>query len=242
MASIVSAHNLTKRFGAHTALDGVSFELSEGEIVGLLGLNGAGKSTTLSLLTGRLIPDNGSVFISGHNIESERRSAQAAFGFLPEGAPLFEDLSVETHLKTLSGLRQGISVDDVEKVISKFDLQVVRAKTIETLSKGYKRRVALAGAFLGSPKLLFLDEPTDGLDPFQKDKVLEGLSSNRSEQTLLISTHSLENVGAICDRIIILSAGKKVYDGTAEALYAEAADRSLKSAFRALIDTDGRSA
>lgn len=237
--TIVTASKLTKRYRAHTALDGVSFELHKGEIVGLLGLNGAGKSTTLSLLTGRLLPDEGSVSILGHDLSTDLRAAQACFGFLPEGAPLFEDLTVEAHLKTLAGLRIGISGDDVSSAIKRFNLENVRTKTIETLSKGYKRRTALAGAFLGNPEILFLDEPTDGLDPFQKDSVLESLASHRDEQTLLISTHSLEDVGAICDRIIVLSAGKKVFDDRTIALAARAPDGTLKTAFADLLETAG---
>lgn len=232
---IVTASKLTKRYRAHTALSDVSLDLHKGEIVGLLGLNGAGKSTTLSLLTGRLLPDEGRVSILGHDLSTDLRAAQACFGFLPEGAPLFEDLSVEAHLQTLAGLKPHTARTDIDQVIERFNLTEVRHKTIETLSKGYKRRTALAGAFLGDPHILFLDEPTDGLDPFQKDSVLESLSARRAEQTLLISTHSLEDVGAICDRIIVLRSGHKIYDDKTSTLAARAEDGSLKSAFASLL-------
>ena len=242
MADIVSIRHLSRNFGKLQALRNVSFDLKSGEIIGLLGLNGAGKSTTLSLLTGRLIPDEGSVTLNGIDALKNPVRARRQFGFLPEGAPLFEDLSINAHLHTLAGLADipgNCQKRVIGNVIKQFDLMDVRHRIIDTLSKGYRRRVALAGACLGNPPLLFLDEPTDGLDPFQKDRVLEQLRQARNSQTLLISTHSLEDVEAICDRVIILHKGALVFDGNTEDMKKVGKGDSLKSAFQALLEEAG---
>ncbi|WP_293611194.1 ABC transporter ATP-binding protein [Ponticaulis sp.] len=238
MSGIVSAQQVSKHFGSFKALDDVSFDLQTGEIVGLLGLNGAGKSTTLSLLTGRMIADTGQISIAGHDITEDRTDAQTQFGFLPEGAPLFEDLSVDQHIKTISGLRGVEGSDQIDLVLEQFELLDVRHKIIETLSKGFKRRVALAAAFLGAPPILFLDEPTDGLDPVQKDRVLAQLRNAREQRTLLISTHSLEDVDVICDRVIILNKGRKIFDAPVEELAPRGDALALKAAFNALIGAE----
>ena len=241
MTSVVSARNLTRYFGKHVALDSVSFELRSGEITALLGRNGAGKSTTLSLLTGRLEPDAGEIDILGKPASSDPVAARRQIGFLPEGAPLFEDLSVIAQLKTMAGLKSlsGASLSkSLEDVVGRFELDTVRKAPIETLSKGFRRRVALAGACLGNPPILILDEPTDGLDPFQKARVLEQLSAARKDQALLISTHSLEEVSEICDRVLILDAGKLIFDGSVAELAATAPDLSLDLAFKRLVENE----
>ena len=216
------------------ALTNVSFSLHTGEIVGLLGLNGAGKSTTLSLLTGRLAPDQGEIIINGVDALKDPVISRGHFGFLPEGAPLFEDLSVTAHLKTLAGLcglKGGLRTSAINTVLNQFELVAVRHQIIDTLSKGFRRRVALAGAFLNQPPVLFLDEPTDGLDPIQKDRVLNQLKAARKIQTLLISTHSLEDVDAICDRVLVLNQGRLVFAGTVEEMKYSGSGGGLKAAF-----------
>lgn len=242
MTSVLSARNLTKAFGRHKALKGVSFDLHAGEITALLGRNGAGKSTTLSLLTGRLIPDEGKVLILGEDCSDNPTASRKHFGFLPEGAPLFEDLTVQQFLQTMAGLRPLATSDQqasVEDMLGRFELKDVRHKDIEQLSKGFRRRVALAAACLGQPEILILDEPTDGLDTFQKDRVLAQLQSAKADQTLLISTHNLDDVADICDRVIVLNEGHLVFDGRVNELAAMAPKGSLADAFKALLTDEG---
>lgn len=241
MTCLVSARNLTKYYGNDVALDDVSFDLREGEITALLGRNGAGKSTTLSLLTGRLLPDAGHIEILGEPVSEDPAGLRRHIGFLAEGAPLFDDLTVTAQLSTVAGLR-GLSSHNqkaaLNAVIEQFELESVRQAQIDTLSKGFRRRVALAGACLGTPPILIMDEPTDGLDPFQKDRVLEQLRTSREGQALLISTHSLEEVSAICDRVLVLNAGRLLFDGSVTDLAATAPDLSLSQAFRQLIEAE----
>ncbi|MAP94062.1 MAG: multidrug ABC transporter ATP-binding protein [Ponticaulis sp.] len=245
MNSVVSARQLTKRYGRATALSSVSFELTSGQITGLLGLNGAGKSTLLSILTGRLIPDEGQVNYGELALANTPIACQSRFGFLPEGAPLFDDLTVEAHLRTIAGIRNlpaGQIPGDVDTALTRYELSGKRDTTIDTLSKGYRRRVALAAASLGKPDILYLDEPTDGLDPFQRDRVLDQLRASRGDQTLLISTHSLEEVEALCDRVLVLHDGRLVFDGTLSELIGSSSDGHIKQAFQALITSGERAA
>lgn len=244
MPSILRVSGLTKSYRDHLAITGVSFEINAGERVGLLGLNGAGKSTTLAIVTGRLIADEGSVSILGHDLPGDREDALTETGVLPEGAPLFLERTVLGHLQTVAGLLQVDKVqrpDAIAKVIDRFELSAHRNKRIETLSKGYRRRVALAGAFLNSPKLIVLDEPTDGLDPLQKDKVISDLVQIESDQALLVSTHALDDVERLCERVLILHAGKLAYDGPVEALKARSEKGDIGEAFRSVLsETSGR--
>jgi len=240
---IASVQNLTRSYGNVRGLRAVSFELHTGEIVGLLGLNGAGKSTALSLMTGRLTPDSGRIELFGGSLDAGNHELKHRFGFLPEGAPLFEDLSVRAQLATVSGLK-GLKGSGrksaIESVLKRFELTDMKARVIETLSKGYRRRVALACAFLGDPPLLLLDEPTDGLDPLQKDRVLAQLVKAKDHQTLLISTHSLEDVEAICDRVIVLHQGEVVFDGPTGEL--KSRSESLGQSFRDLLGVETQTA
>ena len=228
MTPILSVRGLSKTFSAKRALNDVSFDLYKGEIVALLGLNGAGKSTALSVLTGKLLADEGEVSFHESGI----------IGFLPEGAPLFEDLSVIEQIRTLAGLydlSRAERTEAIERVLTDFELSTVRKTAISALSKGFRRRVALAGAFLPKAPLLLLDEPTDGLDPAQRDRVLDQLRKSREDRTLLVSTHSLEDVAAICDRVLILTRGTLAFGGTLEALR-QSANGDLKQAFLTLAD------
>ncbi len=237
MTPILSVRNLSRAYGGKPALKDVSFDLHTGEIVGLLGLNGAGKSTALSLLSGKLLPDEGDILFLERDI-SAVQDLPNLLGFIPEGAPLFEDLTVRSHLETLAGL-YGLSKTDrrdaIEKTEHDFELTDVTRKQISSLSKGYKRRVALAGAFLCQPKLLLLDEPTDGLDPVQKTRMLTLLRQSRSERTMLISTHSLSDVAELCDRILILDRGELVFDGSHDALADKGGKAGIEGAFHALV-------
>lgn len=240
LTPILTVENLTRTYGAKPALDHVSFNLYPGDIVGLLGLNGAGKSTALSLLSGRLLADSGHIRFEGQDI-SNSDTRPNPIGYVPEGAPLFEDLTVQAQLQTLAGL-YGLDKKRrrpaIETMLERFELNDVRRKQISTLSKGYKRRVALAGAFVASPRLLFLDEPTDGLDPVQKGRMLSLLRDTGAEQTLLISTHSLDDVARLCDRVIILRGGKLVFDDTLKALAELGGDTGLHGGFLQLAGED----
>lgn len=237
MTPILSVRNLSRNYGWKPALRQVSFDLFEGEIVGLLGLNGAGKSTALSLLSGRILPDEGRIEFRGKDI-SCLRDRPNRLGFVPEGAPLFEDLSVQNHLETLAGLYglpSGEAVTAIEVMLGEFELLDVRRKQIATLSKGYKRRVALAGAFLGAPDLLLLDEPTDGLDPVQKARMLDLLRRSGTARTLLVSTHSLTDAAGLCSRLLILDRGELVFNGPTADLAASSPDGSIETAFHQLV-------
>jgi ABC-2 type transport system ATP-binding protein len=237
LSAILSVRKLNRSFGTKCAVNNVSFDLNSGEIVGLLGLNGAGKSTVLSLLSGKLLADSGDIIFRGQPLSLTTPSPNQ-IGFVPEGAPLFEDLSVKSHLDTLAGL-YGLSKSErsgaIKDLLIRFELHDVARKQISSLSKGYKRRVALAGAFLADPELLFLDEPTDGLDPIQKDRMLDLLRAKRRDHTMLISTHSLEDVAAICDRVLILDQGQLVFNDTLDALEQASGDDGIHHAFRALV-------
>lgn len=237
MSPILSVQNLNRSFGAKCAVKDVSFDLNTGEIVGLLGLNGAGKSTILSLLSGKLLADSGDILFRNSPLLLTTPPPNQ-IGFVPEGAPLFEDLSVRSHLETLAGL-YGLSKPATAKamtdLLARFELEDVAKKQIASLSKGYKRRVALAGAFLADPELLFLDEPTDGLDPIQKDRMLQLLRNKSRDHTMLISTHSLEDVAAICDRVLILDQGRLVFNDTIKALEHTSGDHDIHKAFRTLV-------
>jgi len=235
--SVMTVRGLTRRFGNFLALDALSFDLHRGCITGLLGLNGAGKSTTLSLLTGNLVPDSGEISFAGDASPSGSATLRGRFGYLPEGAPLFEDLTVKAHLDTMAGL-QGLKSearrDSIKKMMARFELERVAHQIIDTLSKGYRRRVALAAACLGDPEILILDEPTDGLDPFQNERILDQLKAAREHQTLLISTHNLSDVERLCDRVLILKDGRLTFDGTLSDLKTTSDEGNLSHAFQLL--------
>ena len=237
MSAVLSVKNISRRFGSKIALDSVSFDLHTGEITGLLGLNGAGKSTCLSVLSGTLIANSGQVYLSDHPIEGHD-SLSGKIGYLPEGAPLFEDLTATEHLKVMGGLQNlaGQSlVAAIQDVVTAFELDDVANRLISGLSKGYKRRVALAAAFLAKPPVLLLDEPTDGLDPIQKARMIKSLRSRTSDQALLVSTHSLSEVEALCDRVLVLQNGKLVFDDRVDAFRKTAPKHDIETAFQQLV-------
>ncbi len=218
----------------------MSFDLNTGEITGLLGLNGAGKSTALSLLSGRLLPDHGEILFQGNSLSGGPHGPNQ-IGYIPEGAPLFDDLTVAVHLETLGGLygmNKADTKSSISAVLDQFELSSVRGKRIAALSKGFRRRVALAGAFLTRPALLFLDEPTDGLDPMQKARMLDQLRAAKSDHTLLICTHSLEDVAALCDRVLVLHQGRLVFDDTLDAFRARGGEDGIEQAFVELVGAE----
>lgn len=229
MVALVSVKNLSKKFGNFTAVENVSFSVDKGEVLGFLGPNGAGKSTTMRMATGYLPPTEGTVTICGHDILENPLEAQKQIGYLPEGGPLYNDMTAASFLKFIAqirGLKGSKLKERMDYVIENLHLNNVYYQSIETLSKGYKRRVALAQAIIHDPAVLILDEPTDGLDPNQKFEVQKLISSMAKDKVIIISTHILEEVEAICSRTLIISHGKIVSSGTPQELAAKAADHN----------------
>jgi ABC-2 type transport system ATP-binding protein len=223
MGAMIEIQGLEKRFGDITAVDGVTFQVDRGEVLGFLGPNGAGKSTTMKMLTGFLHPSGGTARIGGHDIHSEPLAAKKLIGYLPEGAPLYPDMTAEGFLRFIAQIRgfRGAEVQRrVDEVVGKVSLQGVVHQPIETLSKGYKRRVGLAQAILHDPQVLVLDEPTDGLDPNQKHEVRALIRSMQRDKVIVLSTHILEEVQALCSRVIIIAKGRLLVDCTPEQLAA----------------------
>ncbi len=220
---MIEIQGLEKRFGDITAVDGVTFQVDRGEVLGFLGPNGAGKSTTMKMLTGFLHPSGGTARIGGHDIHSEPLAAKELIGYLPEGAPLYPDMTPEGFLRFIAQIRgfRGAEIQRrVDEVVQKVSLQGVVHQPIETLSKGYKRRVGLAQAILHDPQVLVLDEPTDGLDPNQKHEVRALIRSMQRDKVIVLSTHILEEVQALCSRVIIIAKGRLLVDCTPEQLAA----------------------
>ncbi len=222
---MIKISSLTKRFGEHVAVDNLSFDVSPGEVLGFLGPNGAGKSTTMKMLTGFLTPDGGSASVGGFDIQTQTLQAQQQMGYLPEGAPCYGDMRVKRFLEFIAEVR-GFSGAEKHKRVAwaaeQLELNAVMGQSIETLSKGFKRRVGLAQAILHDPKILILDEPTDGLDPNQKYQVRKLIKqlAEGSNKIVVISTHILEEVSAVCTRAVVIAHGRLLADGTPEQLEA----------------------
>lgn len=245
MASMIEIRGLSKRFGNFTAVDSVSFSVEKGEVLGFLGPNGAGKSTTMKMLTGFLTPTAGTAIVAGHDVMSSPLAAKERIGYLPEGAPAYPDMTPFGFLRWVAEIRgySGAERDRrVAEVIDKVHLQDVLRKPIDHLSKGFKRRVALAQSILHDPEVLILDEPTDGLDPNQKHEVRSLIQEMSREKAIVLSTHILEEVEAVCSRVIIINEGRIVFDGTPAELDsrapAELTVGRLDWVFRSLTTSD----
>jgi len=232
---LIEIDGLTKRFGAFTAVDRVSFRLTRGEVLGFLGPNGAGKSTTMRMLAGFMIPTAGTARICGHDVQADGVAARRALGFLPEGAPTYPEMTVTAFLTFCARVR-GFSGRDltqrVDRAVALTRLDSVLLQPVETLSKGFKRRVGLAQALLHDPPVLVLDEPTDGLDPNQKHEVRALIAQMAPEKAIVISTHILEEVDAVCTRAIIIAAGRVVADATPADLQGRHPSGKLDDVFR----------
>ena len=218
---MIEISNITKRFGALTAVDDISFSVGRGEVLGFLGPNGAGKSTTMKMATGFLTPDRGTIRIGGVDIAADPVEVKRWIGYLPEGAPLYGEMTTRGFLQFISGIRgfKGAEADRrIESVVEKVSLESVLQMPIDTLSKGFKRRVGLAQAILHDPQILILDEPTDGLDPNQKHEVRSLIRGMSADKVIVLSTHILEEVDAVCTRATIIANGRIVSDGTPEEL------------------------
>jgi ABC-2 type transport system ATP-binding protein len=221
MAVLVEAGALKKAFGPIVAVNGISLNVGKGEVLGFLGPNGAGKSTTMKMITGFLEPDEGTARICGLDIQDSPKAAKSKLGYLPEGAPLYSEMTTKSFLRFIGEIRgyRGAELDKrVAGAVEKTGLQGVLGQRIETLSKGFKRRVGLGQAILHDPPVLILDEPTDGLDPNQKHHVRELIKEMASEKAIIVSTHILEEVEAVCTRAVVINKGRIVADGTAEDL------------------------
>ncbi|OHE78778.1 MAG: multidrug ABC transporter ATP-binding protein [Verrucomicrobia bacterium RIFCSPLOWO2_12_FULL_64_8] len=239
---MIEVKNLVKDFGAIRAVDGVSFVVRQGDILGFLGPNGAGKSTTMRVITGFLHPTAGTAYVEGYDVRTEAVAVKRLIGYLPENAPAYPEMTVDEFLGFVAETR-GFRVDAekktrVEHVVGLCHLEPVRRQSIETLSKGYKQRVGFAQALLHNPPILVLDEPTDGLDPNQKHEVRTIIKQMAAEKTIILSTHILEEVEAICNRVIIISRGRVVVDDTPDGLRARQPGARFDEIFRNLTRTD----
>lgn len=220
---MIEVQHLTKRYGSHLAVDDLSFSVRQGVIYGLLGPNGAGKSTTMNILTGYISATSGTVTIDGHDVLEEPGAARACIGYLPEQPPLYQDMTVEEYLRfaaELKGVRRAERFSQVEKAMARTGLESVGRRLIRNLSKGYKQRVGLAGALMGSPKVIILDEPTVGLDPAQMIEIRSLIRDLGKTHTVILSSHILSEVQSVCDRVLIIAHGRLVAQGTPEELAA----------------------
>ena len=214
---MIECFNLTKKFGQFTAVDDLTFTAHKGRVLGFLGPNGAGKSTTMKMITGFLQPTSGKVKVCGIDIDEDPIAVKSKIGYLPEGAPSYGEMEVGQFLHFIAAMRgmdKNLIKPAVESVIERVSLSNVYYQRIETLSKGFKRRVGLAQAIIHDPEVLVMDEPTDGLDPNQKHDVRELITNMSEDKTIILSTHILEEVNAVCDRAVIIAGGAIVADNT----------------------------
>jgi len=239
---MIEVKGLVKNYGSIRAVDGVSFTVRRGEILGFLGPNGAGKSTTMKLLTGYLRPDAGTAIVNGHDVIRDSLAVRRSLGYLAESAPAYPEMTVGEFLDFIAAMRgyrtPEAKRERIGRVVGLCHLQAVLGQTIETLSKGYKQRVGFAQALLHDPPVLVLDEPTDGLDPNQKNEVRAIIRQLAAAKAVILSTHILEEVDAICNRVIIISRGRVVVDETPEALHARQPGARLDEIFRTLTRGD----
>ena len=232
---MIEVSHLTKTYGRHLAVDDVSFAVEDGQICGLLGPNGAGKSTIMNILTGYLSATGGLVTVAGHPLPEEADAAKACVGYLPEQPPLYPEMTVEEYLlfaAELKGVKRAGRKEQVRKAAHRTGLDNVMPRLIRSLSKGYRQRVGIAQALLGSPKLIILDEPTVGLDPAQVVEIRKLIRELGKAHTVILSSHILSEVQAVCQQVLILSKGKLAASGTLEEL--TAGDRSLEEVFMEL--------
>ena len=218
---MIQVENITKKYGSFTAVDNINFEIDEGEIVGFLGPNGAGKSTTMNMITGFIEPTSGKIVVDGYDISKKPRKAKRQIGYMPEGVPLYSDLTVKefvTYMAELKGVPKKEKKEKVQNAIKETGLQDVENKLTRNLSRGYKQRVSMAGALVSNPKVIILDEPTVGLDPKQVTEIRALIKQLGKDHTVILSSHILSEVSQICNRVIIINNGKIVAVDTPENL------------------------
>jgi ABC-2 type transport system ATP-binding protein len=222
-AAMIEVEGLVRTFGPLTAVAGISLKVGKGEVLGFLGPNGAGKSTTMKMITGFLTPTEGRVSVCGHDVVERPIAAKACIGYLPEGAPAYPDMTPVQFLEFIAdvrGLKGAQKKNRIAEVMAQVQIEPVAHQSIDTLSKGFKRRVGLAQAILHDPQVLILDEPTDGLDPNQKHEVRGLIKAMSKDKAIVISTHILEEVDAVCTRALIIAGGRVIADGTPSELLA----------------------
>jgi ABC-2 type transport system ATP-binding protein len=234
---MIDCQGLTKTYGRLRAVDDLSFRVAPGEVLGFLGPNGAGKTTTMRIVAGFLPATEGRVHVCGFDVEEQATEAKRRIGYLPEGAPSYPEMTPRSFLRFVAEAR-GIAPDKrrarLDDVFQQLHLEKVLDQAIDTLSKGYKRRVALAQALVHDPEVLILDEPTDGLDPNQKHEVRELIGRMAKDKVIVISTHQLEEVEAVCNRAIIIARGKILADDTPQGLASRVPSRRLDEVFRSI--------
>ena len=214
---MIEVKNVTKKYGNFIAIDNISFSIEKGEIVGLLGPNGAGKSTTMNMITGFIEQTEGEIIVSGYDILKNPKKAKKQIGYMPEGVPLYNDLTVKEFINYMADLKQVTKKEKkekIQKVIKETNLEVVQNKLIRNLSRGYKQRVSMAGALVGEPEILILDEPTVGLDPKQITEIRNLIKELGKTHTIIISSHILAEISQICNKVIIINSGKIVAKDT----------------------------
>ena len=232
---LVRVRDLRKSYGSIRAVDGISFEVSGGDILGFLGPNGAGKTTAMKLITGFLEPDGGTVVVAGHDVGKDPLAAQRRIGYLPENAPAYGEMTVDGFLRFIADARDVVDAERaIDRVVEMTALKRVRHQTIETLSKGFKRRVGLAQAMIHDPEVLILDEPTDGLDPNQRVLVQELLANISQERCVILSTHILDEAEKVCTRAVIISDGRILVDSTPGELVEQSSSGRLDEVFRTI--------
>ena len=218
---MIEVKNITKKYGNFTAVDNINFKIEEGEIIGLLGPNGARKSTTMNMITGYIEPTEGEIIVNGYDISKKPKKAKTQIGYMPEGVPLYSDLTVKefvTYMAELKKVDRKTRKEKVEKIIEQTGLKDVEKKLTRNLSRGYKQRVSMAGALVGEPKILILDEPTVGLDPKQITEIRALIKELGKTHTVILSSHILSEVSQICNKVIIINKGKIVAIDTPEHL------------------------
>jgi len=227
---VIQVENITKRYGNFTAVDGISFDIDEGEIVGFLGPNGAGKSTTMNMITGFIEPSDGRIIVDGYDISKKPQKAKRQIGYMPEGVPLYSDLTVKefvAYMADLKGCEKKTKKEEIKKVLEETGLTEVQNKLTKNLSRGYKQRVSMAGALVGNPKVIILDEPTVGLDPKQVTEIRTLIKNLGKKHTVILSSHILSEVSQICNRVIIINKGKIVAIDTPENLENKVAQNNV---------------
>lgn len=226
---MIEIKNVTKKYGNTIAVDNISFNVKDGEVVGFLGPNGAGKSTTMNMITGFIEPTNGQIIINGNDISKKPRKAKKDIGYMPENVPLYYELTAKefvTYMAELKMVKRNVRKEEVEKVIKDVGLEEVQNKLIRNLSRGYKQRVSMAGALIGNPDVIILDEPTVGLDPKQITEIRNLIKELGRKHTVILSSHILSEVSQICERVIIINKGKVIAIDTPENLEKATKDKN----------------
>ena len=218
---MIEVKNITKKYGNNTAVDNITFEVKDGEVVGFLGPNGAGKSTTMNMITGFIEPTQGKIIVNGNDISKKPKKAKRQIGYMPENVPLYYELTVKefvTYMAELKFVKRKDRKEEVQRVLKETGLEEVQKKLIRNLSRGYKQRVSMAGALVGNPDVIILDEPTVGLDPKQITEIRNLIKELGKKHTVILSSHILSEVSQICERVVIINKGKIIAVDTPENL------------------------